>query len=382
MAPCRDASILFGDGAIRVIYREGEMTWRSMRVVRNAACFGIGVFAAMAAPDAFVGKRLRGFRGKVVVITGASRGLGLALAEVLARRGAKLALVARDEFELDRARRKLLENGAAKGDAELFAIVADLRNRDQAEGMIAKATSQFGRVDVLINNAGVITVGPLENQTVEDFREVMEANFFSGVYSTLAVLPQMLARGEGAIANITSIGGKVAVPHMLPYTASKFAAVGFSEGLATELRTKGVRVTTVVPGLMRTGSHLNAQFKGDAEREYRWFSLAASLPGVSIAAHRAARQIANGIESGCEEVTVTPQAFLISRLANVSPEVTRALMRGMNALLPKAEAGNNETRRGEEVKQQELFPLTAFGTRAAREYNQAETVGEKAAISF
>lgn len=359
------------------------MTLRSMRKVRNAAYFGIGLLAAMAAPDAFVGNRLRGYRGKVVVITGASRGLGLALAEVLARRGARLAMVARDDFELDRARRKLLENGAVKDDdGDLFAIVADLRIREQAEAMIAKATSHFGCVDVLVNNAGVITVGPLENQTVEDFREVMEANFFSAVYSTMAVLPQMLERGDGAIANITSIGGKVAVPHMLPYTASKFAAVGFSEGLAVELRTKGVRVTTVVPGLMRTGSHRNAQFKGDAEREYRWFSLAASLPGVSIAAHRAARQIANAIESGCEEVTVTPQAFLASRLGNLSPEVTRAMMRGMNALLPKAEAGKTESKRGEEVKQQELFPLTAFGTQAARRYNQAETVGEKAAISF
>lgn len=352
------------------------MTLRGMRTVRNAAYFGIGLVAAMAAPDAFVGKRLRGFRGKVVVITGASRGLGLALAEELARRGARLALVARDEFELDRARRKLLDKSSGGNEADLFTIAADLRKRDEAEAMIARVTSHFGRVDALINNAGVITVGPLENQTVEDFEEVMDSNFFTGLYCTMAVLPQMLERGDGAIANVTSIGGKVAVPHLLPYTASKFAAVGFSEGLAMEMRTKGVRVTTVVPGLMRTGSHRNAYFKGDAEREYRWFSLGASLPGVSIAAHRAARRIANAIEDGCEEVTITPQAMLVSRLANVSPEMTHALMRGMNALLPKAEAGKTESRRGEEVKQQELFPLTAMGSRAARKYNQAQTVAE------
>lgn len=345
-----------------------------VRVVRDTAYFGIGVLAAIAAPDAFVAPRTRGFRGKVVVITGASRGLGLAIAEELSRRGARLALVARDKFELDRARRKLLGNGAAGGDADLLALAADLRNREEAEGMIAEATSHFGRVDVLINNAGVITVGPVENQTVEDFQEVMDSNFFTGVYSTLAVLPQMLERGEGAIANITSVGGKVAVPHLLPYTASKFAAVGFSEGLATELRTKGVRVTTVVPGLMRTGSHRNAQFKGDAEREYRWFSLAASLPGVSIAAHRAAKQIVEAIDAGREEITITPQAFLASRLGNVSPGTIRGLMRGMNALLPKAQPGKTESKRGEDVKQRELFPLTAMGSRAAREYNQAETV--------
>lgn len=355
------------------------MTLRGMRTVRNVAYFGIGLLAAMAAPDAFVGKRLRGFRGKVVVITGASRGLGLALAEELARRGARVVLVARDRFELDRARRQLLENDAVKDESDLLTIMADLRDREQAEAMICRVTSHFGRVDVLINNAGVITVGPLENQTVEDFEEVMDSNFFTGLYCTMAVLPQMLGRGEGAIANVTSIGGKVAVPHLLPYTASKFAAVGFSEGLAMELRTKGVRVTTVVPGLMRTGSHRNAQFKGNAEREYRWFSLGASLPGISIAAHRAARQIANGIECGCEEVTITPQAMLISRLANVSPEMTHALMRGINVLLPKPEPGRNGSHRGEDVKQQELFPLTAFGTRAARKYNQAQTVAESGA---
>lgn len=350
------------------------MRFGSVRMVRNAAYFGIGVLAAMAAPDAFVRARPRGFRGKVAVITGASRGLGLAIAEELLRRGARIVLVARDKFELDRAQRKL--QGDAGRSADILTVVADLRNREEADRTIAEATSRFGRVDLLINNAGVITVGPVENQRVEDFKQVMDSNFFTGVNSTLAVLPQMLERGEGSIANITSIGGKVAVPHLLPYTASKFAAVGFSEGLAVELRTKGVRVTTVVPGLMRTGSHRNAQFKGDAEREYRWFSLAASLPGVSIAAHRAARKIVQAIDGGCEEVTITPQAFVVSRLSNVSPEVTRGLMRGMNALLPKAQPGNTESRRGEEVKRQEISPLTAMGSRAAREYNQAQTVAE------
>lgn len=349
------------------------MGFGSIRAVRNAAYFGIGVLAAVAAPDAFVQKRPRGIRGRVAVITGASRGLGLAIAEELSQRGARIVLVARDRFELDRAKRKLLANSRGE---DILLIVADLRNREEAERMIAEATSHFGRVDLLINNAGVMTVGPVENHTVEDFQQVMDSNFFTGVNSTMAVLPQMLERKEGSIANIASIGGKVAVPHLLPYTASKFAAVGFSEGLAVELRTKGVRVTTVVPGLMRTGSHRNAQFKGDAEREYRWFSLMASLPGVSIAAHRAARHIVRAIEEGREEVTITPQAFLFSRLGNVSPGVTRGLMRGMNALLPNAQPGKTESRRGEDVKQQELVPLTALGSRAARQYNQAQTVTE------
>jgi short-subunit dehydrogenase len=120
-------------------------------------------------------------------------------------------------------------------------VPADLRNAEEARGLIDEATHQFGRVDVLINNAGVITVGPIENQTIEHFRDVMDSNFFTGLNCTMSVLPQMLERGQGSIANVTSIGGKVAVPHLLPYTASKFAAVGFSEGLGMELRSKGIR---------------------------------------------------------------------------------------------------------------------------------------------
>lgn len=340
------------------------------RIIRNAACFGVGLLVTQLFPDEF--GRGRQLRGKVVVITGASRGLGLAMAEQFARCGARLVLLARDRFELDRAQRKLLESGMSESD--LLIIPADLRNRDEAESAMAQATAHFGRVDVLVNNAGIMTVGPVENQTVEQFRDVMDANFFSGVYCTLAVLPQMLQRRDGAIANITSIGGKVAVPHLLPYTASKYAAVGFSDGLFAELKSKGVRVTTVIPGLMRTGSHRNAQFTGDAEREYRWFSLAASMPGVSIAASRAARKIVNGIADGAAEVTITPQAKLISRFGNVAPGVTRMAMRGMDSLLPEAQTGNPDMRRGEEVKKRELFPLTAFGSRAARRYNQSERI--------
>jgi short-subunit dehydrogenase len=347
------------------------MRGRKRSMVRNAAYLGVGLVCAAA--DAYL-SRSRRLRGSVVVITGGSRGLGLALAEELGRRGARLALVARDRYELDRARQILFSSGAVGDEAGLLALSADLRSQKDAEGVIEQATKQFGRVDVLINNAGIITVGPIENQTIEQFRDVMETNFFAALHCTLAVLPQMLQRGDGSIANITSIGGKVAVPHMLPYTASKFAAVGFSEGLCTELRAKGIRVTTVVPGLMRTGSHRNALFTGDASSEYRWFSLAANLPGASAAAGRAARQIAHAIGSGAAEVTITPQALLASRFASVAPGLTRCAMSGMQFLLPAARPGESRARRGEEVRDQEWFFASAMGSLAARRYNQTGTV--------
>src|SRR5215831_1610415 len=151
-------------------------------------------------------------RGKVVLITGGSRGLGLAMAEEFGRRGAKLALTARNIEELERARTLLLERGAAKSAEDIFIFPGDLSEQEHADEVIQQTTKHFGQIDVLVNNAGIITVGPLENQTAEDFKKVMDANFFSGLHCTLSVLPQMLSRGAGSIVNIASVGGKIAVP--------------------------------------------------------------------------------------------------------------------------------------------------------------------------
>jgi NAD(P)-dependent dehydrogenase (short-subunit alcohol dehydrogenase family) len=312
--------------------------------------------------------------GKVVVITGGSRGLGLALAEEFGRRGARLILAARDEVELGRAKRQLLERGCVGSEDDVITVATDLRKQEDAERLIGEAMSRFGRVDLLINNAGVITVGPVENQGLEQFREVMESNFYTGLHCTLAVLPQMLRRREGAIANVASVGGRVAVPHLLPYTASKFAVVGLSEGMGMELRAKGIRVTTICPGLMRTGSHRNAIFTGDAEREYRWFSLAANLPGASASAEAAARKIADGISAGAAEITITPQAWLAARFGNLSPELKRLVMASALLALPDPVEGYPEGRRGEDVRGRELFPARTIGTHAAHRYNEAEAV--------
>ncbi|MGH9586283.1 MAG: SDR family NAD(P)-dependent oxidoreductase [Acidobacteriaceae bacterium] len=305
-----------------------------------------------------------------MLITGGSRGLGLALAEEFGRAGARLVLVARDEEELERARWLLLRRRAVVSPDDVMVIAGDLREQKTAERIIEQATSKFGAIDVLVNNAGVITVGPVENQTAEDFHDVMDSNFFSGVHCTLAVLPQMLGRGRGSIVNITSIGGKVAVPHLLPYSASKFAAVGLSEGLNAELRSRGIRVTTVCPGLMRTGSHLNALFTGDAEREYRWFSLSAGLPGVSASARCAARKIVRATIAGKREIGITPQAILAARLGNLCPTATMRLMQLANSALPSAVSGQTENRRGAEVRGREVKPAVVFAAAAARHYNQ------------
>src|SRR6185312_1006001 len=195
--------------------------------------------------------------GQVVLITGGSRGLGLLLAHEFARHGAKLVICARNEQELAHAEQELEQHGA-----EIFNLACDISDHLQVENLVQQATAKFGRIDVLVNNAGIITVGPLMAQTLQDFKESMDIMFWGAYYSTMAVLPQMLERKSGRIVNITSIGGKVSVPHLLPYDSAKFAMVGFSEGLRAEMAKEGIKVVTIVPGLMRTGSQVNAYFKG------------------------------------------------------------------------------------------------------------------------
>ncbi|HTV83687.1 MAG TPA: SDR family NAD(P)-dependent oxidoreductase [Acidobacteriaceae bacterium] len=336
-------------------------------------CAGAAAAASVAAVGACtLGRRGRSLQGKVVVIGGGSRGLGLALAEEFGRRGASLALAARHADNLQGARIHLARRGVVASADDVLAVAADLTQAEEAEQVIRQATERFGRVDILVNNAGMITVGPAENQRLDDFREVMEANFFSAVNATLAALPQMLERRDGVIVNVASIGGKVAVPHLLPYTASKFALVGFSEGLYAELRTRGIHVLTVCPGLMRTGSHLGARFSGDAEREYQWFSLAANLPGVSTSAAHAARRIVRAVTSRRTEIAITPQAFAAARLSAVAPELTLRALAAVNRLLPPAaENGGEKPRRGAEARGREWKAAAAMGGRAARRYNQS-----------
>jgi short-subunit dehydrogenase len=324
-------------------------------------------------------RRLQGLggydlRGKVVLVTGGSRGLGLALAREMAQRGARLAICGRDEESLERARASLARFGA-----EVIAVPCDITDREAVQRLVERVASELGSVDVLINNAGVIEVGPAETMAVTDYEEAMATNFWGMLYPTLAVLPEMRRRKSGRIVNITSIGGKVGIPHLLPYSASKFAAVGFSQGLRTEVAADGIRVVTVVPGLMRTGSPRNAIFRGQHRAEYAWFSISDSLPGLSISAERAARKIVDACVRGDAEV-LFPVTTRLAAVANaVAPGITMSLLGAVSRLLPSPSWGTGR-RRGAD-SQSSLSPslLTSLGDRAARRYNQiAPAEGETA----
>ena len=275
--------------------------------------------------------RLREYdlRNKTVLITGGSRGLGLVLAREFAREGARLVLCARDEQELEYARLDLGEL-----DAEVMTVQCDVRNRDDVANMIAEVNARFGNVDVLVNNAGVIQVGPIEVMTHEDFELAMQAHFWGPLNTIMAVLPSMRARGSGRIVNISSIGGKVSVPHLVPYNASKFALVGLSKGLRAELKKDGIVVTTICPGLMRTGSPRNAEFKGKHRLEYAWFSISDALPLLTVSAENAARQIVRACKRGRVELVISVPAKLAALFESLFPEATYDLLGLVNQFLP------------------------------------------------
>lgn len=285
--------------------------------------------AAVLARSAFRRLNAYSFEGKSVLITGGSRGLGLVLARQFAREGARVTICARDEQELARAREDLL-----KLSAEVFTVQCDVTNNDEVQQMMRAVEERFGRIDVLVNNAGIIQVGPLEVMTFADFEQAMKSHFWGPLQTVLAVLPGMRERGEGRIVNVASIGGKISVPHLVPYSASKFALVGLSEGLRAELRKDGILVTTVCPGLMRTGSPRNAEFKGRHREEYAWFSISDALPLTSISAERAAGKIVEACRQGDAELVISVQAKLAVLFHGIFPGLTADILGMVNELLP------------------------------------------------
>jgi short-subunit dehydrogenase len=309
--------------------------------------------------------------GRTVVVTGATGGLGYHVSFELARRGARVVLAARNPRKLADTRTTLT---TALPDARLETLVVDLADLGSVRRAGVEA-ERFGSIDVLVNNAGVIMVGPVENQTVDDFRQCMDVMYWGMVYPTLAVLPQMRARGEGRIVNITSIGGKLPVPHLISYNAAKHAAVGFSETLRTELAKDGVAVVTVVPGLMRTGSQVNAYFKGQNQAEYGLFSPLASLPISSVDARSAARQVVGATRRGDPELIISIQAQIAARLHGLFPGMVTELLALGGRVLPGPGGIGADRARGRDSENavSQSF-LTAMGRRAADELNQHPTL--------
>jgi short-subunit dehydrogenase len=297
------------------------------RFFRNAALVA-GSYATVRTGLAW--SRRYDFQNRLVVITGGSRGLGLLLARQLADEGAALVLCARDSEELAIAADELRQRAAF-----VATYTCDVADADDIAKLFARIRREVGSVDVLINNAGIINVGPIETMTPDDYQQAMAVHFWATLLCTEHVLPDMRRRGEGRIINISSVGGEIGVPHLVPYCASKFALNGLSQGMRAELVKDGVYVTTVCPGLMRTGSARNALFKSQHRAEYAWFSIIGSMPFFSMSANRAAAQIIRASRYGRAKITLSIPAKLGVVANTLAPELTADINSLAASLMPR-----------------------------------------------
>lgn len=333
---------------------------------RVATVTGIMAAAAAAARTYLRASRRISLRNRAVLISGGSRGLGLVLAREFARAGAKVAICARDERELERAREEFADKGWA-----LVTTKCDVGVRAEAEQAVETVRETLGDIEILVNVAGTILVGPAANQDQEAFEDAMQTNFWGPYFMTNAVLSAMKENRFGRVVNVASIAGKIAFPHLLPYSTSKFALVGYSEGLRSELANHNVLVTTVCPGLMRTGSPRHAYFTGQAEKEYAWFKISDSLPLASISARSAARKILAACIHGDAEVHLGVTAKIGAVVQGCAPGATAELMTLVERLMPEALSHSTETKKGADSESESSeHPVTALTQKAEIENNQ------------
>lgn len=308
------------------------------------------------------------FDGRSVLIAGGSRGLGILMAEAFLREGAHVTIAARDRDELDRAQARLRAIGH-----DVDTYIVDLNRPERADRMVQAVIERTGRIDVLVNNAGTIKVGPLEHMEIGDFAESMNVHFWAPLRATLAAIPTMRAQRFGRIVNIASVGGLIGVPHLTPYCAGKFALVGLSDSVRAEVARDGIAVTTVSPGLMRTGSPFNAWFKGRHRDEFTWFAIADSLPALSVNATAAAKRIVDACRYGDPSLTIGLPAKLAAVANAAAPGLVASSMAVTNRwLLPGPSSTNGKTARSGWQSLSSWAPstLTRLTERAARDNNE------------
>lgn len=250
--------------------------------------------------------------GKVVLITGASEGIGAACAAEFARAGARLSLTARNAGALAKA---------AGPDA--LVVPGDLTDESVRLQAVERTLERFGAIDILINNAGMGTYQPSWSIPMADARRLMELNFFAPLALTRLVAPHMRARGGGMIVNVGSIAGKVVLPWMTVYSASKCAVGALTEGLRMELRSQGISAMLVCPGYVKTGfqQHVIAGQPPEPVQHSRRFAITAA---------QCAAAIRRGVERDARTVVTPGAGWILVALARLFPGVVQARMAGMN----------------------------------------------------
>jgi len=254
--------------------------------------------------------------GKVVIITGASEGIGAACAAEFARAGARLSLTARSEQGLRAA-------AAKSGSEAALVTTGDITNEETRQAVVARTLERFGGIDLLINNAGAGLYLPSWNAPMEETRRLMELNFFALLAMTQAVIPHMRARRAGTIVNVASIAGKVALPWLTLYSASKFAVGALTEGLRMELRSDGVRTMLVCPGYVQTGfqEHARGGAPPEAMRKGRRFAISAA---------QCAAAIRRGVERDARTVVTPRGGWLFILAMRLFPSFVESRMAAIN----------------------------------------------------
>ena len=317
---------------------------------------------------AFFGKKifdrstLQDLKNKTVLITGGTTGLGFELMRQLLEEGCQVAICARDTVDLQNVKANY---------PTVFTARCDVGKRDEVENFVHNTIEHFGKIDVVINNAGIIMVAPMEGFTHADYEHAMNVMYWGLVHTTFAVLPHMKERRAGQIINITSIGGKVSIPHLLPYSAAKFAAVGFSEGIAAELRQHNIFVTTIVPGLMRTGSYVNALFQENSKQTFKLFAAASTAPILTITAEKAARRTIRAMKERRILKVLGAPAKALTQLHHFFPETLSHLFQLTAGLLPGRDTPD-DLMKGKEIQEKftdsEVPGLRILGQKAQQDY--------------
>ena len=328
--------------------------------------------AAVAGAGYYATHRLIGYRRridlhrKVAIITGGSRGIGLAIARELVARGTRVTICARDEREMRAAQDDLEARGG-----DVLAVTCDITQQDEIDNVIQRTRERFGPIDVLVNNAGIISVGPASAMTISDYRDAMDVNFEAPLLFILGVLPEMRDRRQGRIVNVASFGGKVPTPHLAPYCASKFALVGLSETLRTELTADNVFVTTVCPGLVRSGSSVHAKFKGRATAEHAWFSAGGNAPIVAISPDTLARKIVDALVIGQAELITPLIALAETKIQGLLPNLSTEIISFLNRFLPTG-IGPTRARLGKDLGPTPTDFLQRRQQAAEQRYNESD----------
>lgn len=286
---------------------------------------------------------------KSVIITGGSRGLGLALAREFVKEGSLVTLIARDSAELQRAKNNLETLCLTERYlGEVFITPCDVTKKEEVEVAFSQVESRFGKIDYLINNAGALSAGPFDTMEIEDFEAQLKLHVISVIQAIKLVTPFFKKNKKGHIVNISSLGGLMPIPHMTSYATSKYALTGFTESVMSELAMDNISITGVYPGLMRTGSPIQAVFKGDHEKEFSVFSAGDMIPGVSVSAEYAAKTIIKGIKSGESEIIISSMAKINNFAHHNFPQTFSFLLKLMTPLLPKGQSKERKT--GAEIR--------------------------------